>query len=262
MDENKLKLWLDFGKFFLGTFLIGFISLVINSGFENREIAIKESEQIGKYVEIALKEDVGVRKRFAEYFKTVSVSEKYRDRWNIYFDLVSLEFEQLKIEAKSVRNELDNLKSKVSEIDQNNLSDEEKLKDKKIYETKINDLEGKRKSIENELKVGTETVNIYDPFIIGLYSLNPSPSEKEKIKNYISQKDFYFNAEYDYDIKPDWMAEKSTVFYYSPSSEIQAEQIASVLKKLTGKKFDTKRGAGLGVVKGKEQVTFFIHNIN
>lgn len=92
MENEKLKLWLDFGKFFLGTFLIGFVSLVIKWGFQDREIAIKESQQVGEYVEYALLEDVAVRKRFAEYFKTVLVSDDHRERWEKYFTLVESEY--------------------------------------------------------------------------------------------------------------------------------------------------------------------------
>ena len=103
MEKEKLKLWLDFGKFFFGTFVIGFVSLVVKSGYENREIAIKESEQIGHYVEIALREDIGSRKRFAEYFKTVSVSDLYRERWTEYFNLVNEEFNKVQKEADSVQ---------------------------------------------------------------------------------------------------------------------------------------------------------------
>ena len=95
MENDKLKLWLDFGKFFLGTFLVGFISMIAKLGFESRELAIKESEQIGQYVEIALREDVGVRKRFAEYFKTVSVTQGYRTRWASYFNIVNEEFKTI-----------------------------------------------------------------------------------------------------------------------------------------------------------------------
>ena len=92
MENDKLKIWLDFSKFFFGTVVIGFISLVVKTGFENREMAIKESDQIGKYVEIALREDVGARMRFAEYFKTVSMSDGYRQRWNAYYEIVNAEF--------------------------------------------------------------------------------------------------------------------------------------------------------------------------
>ncbi len=99
MDNEKLKLWLDFGKFFLGTFLIGFVSLVIKWGFQDREIAIKESQQVGEYVEYALLEDVAVRKRFAEYFKTVLVSDDHRERWENYFTLVENEFSE-KVERR------------------------------------------------------------------------------------------------------------------------------------------------------------------
>jgi len=39
-------------------------------------------ELFGRYVDYALNEDVGVRKRFAEYFAAGTISKDLRDRWN------------------------------------------------------------------------------------------------------------------------------------------------------------------------------------
>lgn len=251
MDESRLKLWLDFGKFFLGTFLIGFISLVINSSLENREVAIKESEQIGKYVEIALTEDVGVRKRFAEYFKTVSVNQKYRERWDIYFQLVRMEFDSIKNRADSLQTKIDSLLNTAGDI----LKPED--------ERRIILLEDQKYSLNKKLEV-QKNVNseIDEQLIIGLYNLNVQDQEKNEIKDYLSQNNFLLKQEGDYTKRASWMALEPTVFYYRNTSKFMAEQIAADLKKLTKKDFAIRRGAGLGVVKGKEGITFFIHNVN
>lgn len=263
MEKDRLKLWLDFGKFFLGTFLIGFISLVVKSGFESREIAIKESEQIGKYVEIALREDVGVRKRFAEYFKTVSVSDEYRERWTDYFDLVNSEFEKIENKAREVQSKIDSLSSKIDSLSaQTDDRYEEKVDSiKEVYETRLIDLRSVKMNLQDELSVKQKVEPLNGTFVIGLYSLRPQENRKAAIKRYINDKNFVFDSEYDYSYKQSWMANRSTVFYYSKLSKIHADQMAKDLGSLTGLIFDVRMGAGLGVQKGKEAVTFFIHYV-
>ena len=92
MTGDKLKLWLDFSKFLLGTVVVGLVSLWINSGIETRQVELKEMEEIGRFVEYALEENVGVRMRFAQYFSTVVRSEELRERWEAYSELVEMEF--------------------------------------------------------------------------------------------------------------------------------------------------------------------------
>ena len=92
MTGDKLKLWLDFSKFLLGTVVVGLVSLWINSGIETRQVELKEMEEIGRFVEYALEENVGVRMRFAQYFSTVVRSEELRERWEAYSELVETEF--------------------------------------------------------------------------------------------------------------------------------------------------------------------------
>lgn len=101
-------------------------------------------------------------------------------------------------------------------------------------------------------------------YLIGGYSYNTTIKEDKLIAKYIVQlgytlegKDIYRYENY----KPDWMSASSTVFYYTNSSKNKASEIAKQLSKLTGKQFVIKIGAGLGVIKGQEAVTFFIHNL-
>lgn len=55
------------------------------------------------------------------------------------------------------------------------------------------------------------------------------------------------------------MMSYKAVFFYSTSSKIHAEQIATDLKKITNKNLKDRIGSGLEVEK---RVSFFIHNIN
>lgn len=65
MANEKLSIWLSFLKILLGTSVISIATLILNHEIQEREIALKEMEVIGKFVEHALTEDVGVRLRFA-----------------------------------------------------------------------------------------------------------------------------------------------------------------------------------------------------
>lgn len=93
MDIEKLKEWLGFWKFFLGTFILGLATFLVNKDIQNREIEIKEQEQIAKYIEHAIHEDVGIRLRFALYFRNVTRSEILRDRWKDYLEIVQAEYD-------------------------------------------------------------------------------------------------------------------------------------------------------------------------
>ena len=98
MELEKLKEWLGFWKFFLGTFILGFATFLVNKDIQNREIEIKEQEQIAKYIEHAIHEDVGIRLRFAQYFRNVTRSETIRERWKDYLKIVQDEYDEKKQE--------------------------------------------------------------------------------------------------------------------------------------------------------------------
>ena len=102
MDLEKFKEWLSFWKFFLGTFILGLATFLVNQDIQNREIEIKEQEQIAKYIEHAIHEDVGIRLRFAQYFKNVTRSEVLRDRWKDYLEIVQAEYDEKKMEKESL----------------------------------------------------------------------------------------------------------------------------------------------------------------
>lgn len=102
MNLENLKEWLGFWKFFLGTFLLGLATFLVNKDIQNREIEIKEQEQIAKYIDHAITEDVGIRLRFAQYFRNVTRSETLRERWDDYLKIVQAEFDAKKKEKEEL----------------------------------------------------------------------------------------------------------------------------------------------------------------
>jgi hypothetical protein len=102
MENEKLKIFLDFSQFVVGTIGLGLVSTNINYHIQNREITIKEQASIGQFVQQALQEDVGVRRRFAKYFATVTRSDEMRQRWTAYSDNIEEEFNQKVKEQESL----------------------------------------------------------------------------------------------------------------------------------------------------------------
>lgn len=101
MEIEKLKLYLDFAKFFLASVVVALVTFWVNSGFKDREIAIKEQEYLAQFKDDALSEDIELRRRLAEYFSKVTVSLDARERWVEYLGLLEGKLsEQKQTEAR------------------------------------------------------------------------------------------------------------------------------------------------------------------
>lgn len=61
--------------------------------------------------------------------------------------------------------------------------------------------------------------------------------------------------------RPNWFADRSTVFYYAASAAKAAEDLARFMKTLTGQEFVVQRGAGLGVDPARRDATLFVHYV-
>jgi len=106
MTDERLQIWVGFAKFFLGTFAIGVATLLINSEIQDREIELKEMDQLGKFVSHALTEDVGVRLRFAQYFSSVTRSEGLKKGWTDYVAIVEREYKEKQTTIAELKTEL------------------------------------------------------------------------------------------------------------------------------------------------------------
>ena len=106
MTDERLTIWVGLLKFVLGTFIIGIASMLINREFQKREVELKEMEQLGKFVEHALTEDVGVRLRFAQYFSNVTRSEELKAGWTQYTAVVQQEYDDKQTRVASLEKKL------------------------------------------------------------------------------------------------------------------------------------------------------------
>lgn len=118
MSEERFKAWLTFWQFVLGTVVLGLTSTFINHQIQTREVEIKEQEANAKFLEQALQEDVGVRRRLSQYFAHVTRSKELRERWSEYSKLVESEYQATLAEKQRVLKELENKPTDAATRDQ------------------------------------------------------------------------------------------------------------------------------------------------
>ena len=96
---------------------------------------------------------------------------------------------------------------------------------------------------------------------MAVYALDVEQQDFETIKKMIRAKGAEDQGGFQLYQRPSWLALRSTVFYYSRDTAGDARGLATALGDALGVHFDVERGAGLGVRKGDERSTFFVHLI-
>lgn len=160
IDRDKLDLWLGFLKFFLGTFVIGLLGFFAKLSYDNRQMAVTESEQIGKYVQNAMSEDLSERMRFAQYFSLV-LPENHTTGWREYYDTLQAQ-ELATLEAIQAKNvdivEMDAIQASTEKLVKKNdhLSVSDSLKiiaNTKKLDSLYNVIESRQKIIDDANKL-------------------------------------------------------------------------------------------------------------
>ena len=102
--------------------------------------------------------------------------------------------------------------------------------------------------------------NVKAGYRVGLVSFGVSVDEFERVRKEILAEGY---RQHDNNVhltqRTSWLAKRPTVIYYDRRLESVAKMLAEKMEKLTGLKFSIQRGAGLGVTKGEEFSTLFIH---
>lgn len=101
MDNERLKLWLGLAKFFLGTVVLGLVSTFISHQIQQKEVELKELDQLSNHVPTVIDDSVHIRRRFAQYFSVVLSTPELRERWNRYLILVEAEYGDTKEQRKA-----------------------------------------------------------------------------------------------------------------------------------------------------------------
>lgn len=101
-------------KWFVGSVVIVIITLIIESGFKERETGIEEMKIYNEYVDIILKADnIEERWKLAEYFAIVTPTQRLRERWVKYQNILVDDYKRYKgldsVEAYIVSNPTQNI---------------------------------------------------------------------------------------------------------------------------------------------------------
>lgn len=146
MDNSRLKLWFSFIKFFLGTFLLSLISILVKNSLDIRRIEINEQQQLQNYANDFIPNEIGIRLRYAQYYATISRSKDIRVRWTEYVSILQKEYDLKEQELKNVYNYIDSLR----ELDQ---------PDMKLVNESVSKLQKISSQIEiNESKMDTKSI--------------------------------------------------------------------------------------------------------
>lgn len=94
--------WIELIKWFISSVCVVTVTLIIDTGFKEREAGIKEIEVYDKYVDIILQADnIEQRWKLCEYFSIVTPTERLRQRWQAYKDVISKDYKDWKSKKDS-----------------------------------------------------------------------------------------------------------------------------------------------------------------
>jgi hypothetical protein len=158
MDIERFKEWIGFSKFLLGTVILGLVATGINYHFQKREIEIKEMEQLGKYVEHAIDENLAVQKMFADYFATMTTSDELRTRWHEYQGKIDIKIEEEEAKLAAKKEEAREEQAKISLLEKRLGEQQEEIERLKNQKAASSDPE-KRQEIEKALISKKEEMN-------------------------------------------------------------------------------------------------------
>lgn len=173
MTDDRLKILLGFARFFLGTFALALVTLLVNREIQKREIDLKEQEQIGKFLDQALDINVEARLRFAQYFSNVTRSDELRKRWDEYYKVVKAEYEDRKKEKQEL---------------------EDRAKKPGLDSTERIQLSSRIAELEQDLKSTSQQLSVQPPlrdYRIGIYCLTGNKEAKsiaDKVASIIRNK--------------------------------------------------------------------------
>ncbi len=138
MTNERLKMWIDLGKWSIVSVGLVLMTKIIDSGFKDREIGLKEITAYDKYTKIITDNNrLAERRMLAQFFANVAPSDNIRKGWKRYFDVIDKEYNHYVDSLSMKKTQLQNLELKLIK---SNTSTETLLEKKKI-ESEINSLE-------------------------------------------------------------------------------------------------------------------------
>ena len=96
-------------------------------------------------------------------------------------------------------------------------------------------------------------------YFVGLYMLGENKKAFTKAASYLRDHGYNIITEQELDSRPSWLAQSSTVFYYTKESKKVAEGLAEAMQSETGKSYAISQGAGRGVPASLKDKYFYVH---
>lgn len=99
-------------------------------------------------------------------------------------------------------------------------------------------------------------------YSVGIVFYQVSDENQAKVNDYLNKEGYSITSRWKFDnYRPSWVALESKVFYYDTETSEKANQIADELGAITGVQFTASQGAGLGVIRGQEKWTIYVHYV-
>ena len=113
MTDERLKIWIELGKWAVVSVGLVIMTKIIDTGFKDREVGLSELKEYDKYVSLVTDNTkISERRLLAQFFAHVTPSDKLKEGWADYFKTVDEEYQQLQKEKREKEEELAKLISK------------------------------------------------------------------------------------------------------------------------------------------------------
>jgi hypothetical protein len=119
--------------------------------------------------------------------------------------------------------------------------------------------EWKKSAIEIGFEPTPDGLNKNANTYVRIYSYAPKPRIKKMIADKFGAKGFQVRVFPDWEKKPSFFSDRTTILYYDKANAVKANIMAKWLAKLTSVSFSTKMGNGLGVSAEDRKDLFIIH---
>lgn len=107
MTDERLKIWIDLGKWAVVSVGLVIMTKIIDTGFKDREVGIKEINEYDKYVSLVTDNNkISERRLLAQYFAHVTPSKTLQKGWQSYFNTIDEEYQALVEEKKQIKERL------------------------------------------------------------------------------------------------------------------------------------------------------------
>lgn len=98
-------------------------------------------------------------------------------------------------------------------------------------------------------------------YAVGVYGYGVSQKAYERLRGILEEEGYTVVSGSLLESRASWLSRHCTVLYYDEKRREKAKTIADELSKATGVEFVPEKGAGLGVLPGQEQWSFFVHYV-